>query len=119
LPLSSVLVLRNLARQLNKIPPPSAVIELDPQSPTHKRTFSESSPDQRRAVGSKKPRLSDAAHEQARINEEKEEQEAKAAGWVPRVFAPVKDQLAFVASHNLTLRNYMGGLLKAVAEGGG
>ncbi|KAH8730682.1 hypothetical protein GQ44DRAFT_605672 [Phaeosphaeriaceae sp. PMI808] len=119
LPLSSVLVLRNLARQLNKIPPPSTVIDLDPQSPTHKRTFSESSPDQRRSVGSKKPRLSDAAHQHARENEEREEQEAKSTGWVPRVFAPVKDQLAFVASHNLTLRNYMGGLLKAIAEGGG
>jgi chromatin structure-remodeling complex subunit RSC9 len=119
LPLSSVLVLRNLARQLNKIPPPSSVTEIDPQSPTHKRTFSESSPDQRRSVGSKKPRLSDAAHEQARANEEREEQEAKNTGWVPLVFAPVKEQLAFVASHNLTLRNYMGGLLKAVAEGGG
>tara|TARA_R110002003_G_scaffold70_1_gene6292 strand:- start:37208 stop:39562 length:2355 start_codon:yes stop_codon:yes gene_type:complete len=119
LPLSSVLVLRNLARQLNKIPPPSTVIEMDPQSPTHKRTFSESSPEHRRSVGSKKPRLSDAAHQQARENEEREEQEAKSVGWVPRVFAPVKEQLAFVASHNLTLRNYMGGLLKAVAEGGG
>lgn len=119
LPLSSVLVLRNLARQLKKIPPPSSVTEIDPQSPTHKRTFSESSPDHRRSVGSKKPRLSDAAHEQARANEEREEQEAKSTGWVPRVFAPVKEQLAFVASHNLTLRNYMGGLLKAIAEGGG
>jgi chromatin structure-remodeling complex subunit RSC9 len=92
---------------------------MDPQSPTHKRTFSESSPEHRRSVGSKKPRLSDAAHQQARENEEREEQEAKSVGWVPRVFAPVKEQLAFVASHNLTLRNYMGGLLKAVAEGGG
>ncbi|KAH4600729.1 hypothetical protein HBH82_184360 [Parastagonospora nodorum] len=119
LPLSSVLVLRNLARQLNKIPPPSSVIEIDPQSPNHKRTFSESSPDQRRTAGGKKPRLSDAAHEQARANEEREEEEAKSTGWVPRVFAPVKEQLAFVASHNLTLRNYMGGLLKAIAEGGG
>jgi chromatin structure-remodeling complex subunit RSC9 len=119
LPLSSVLVLRNLARQLNKIPPPSSVSEVDPQSPTHKRTFSESSPEQRRSISSKKPRLSDAAHQQARENDEREEQEAKSAGWVPRVFAPVKDQLAFVASHNLTLRNYMGGLLKAIAEGGG
>jgi chromatin structure-remodeling complex subunit RSC9 len=118
LPLSSVLVLRNLARQLNKIPPPSSVAELDPQSPTHKRTFSESSPEQRRSISSKKPRLSDAAHQQARENDEREELEAKSAGWVPRVFAPVKDQLAFVASHNLTLRNYMGGLLKAIAEGG-
>lgn len=119
LPLSSVLVLRNLARQLNKIPPPSTITEIEPHSPTHKRTFSESSPDQRRSVGGKKPRLSDAAHQQARENEEREEKEAKSIGWVPRVFAPVKEQLAFVASHNLTLRNYMGGLLKAVAEGGG
>lgn len=119
LPLSSVLVLRNLARQLNKIPPPSSVADLDPQSPTHKRTFSESSPDQRRTVGAKKPRMSDASHEQARANEEREEQEAKSAGWVPRVFAPVKEQLWFVTSHNLTLRGYMGGLLKAIAEGGG
>jgi len=119
LPLSSVLVLRNLARQLNKIPAPSSIIEIDPQSPTHKRTFSESSPEHRRSVGSKKPRLSDAAHQHAKENEEREEQEAKSAGWVPRVFAPVKEQLAFVASHNLTLRNYMGGLLKAIAEGGG
>ena len=39
-------------------------------------------------------------------------------GWVPRVFAPVRDQLAFVASHNLTLKNYMGPLLKAIADGG-
>ncbi|KAF1911286.1 hypothetical protein BDU57DRAFT_524322 [Ampelomyces quisqualis] len=119
LPLSSVLVLRNLARQLNKIRPPSTIVDVDAQSPTHKRTFSESNPDQRRSAGSKKPRLSDAAHEQARANEEREEQEAKSTGWVPRVFTPVKEQLAFVASHNLTLRNYMGGLLKAVAEGGG
>lgn len=120
LPLSSILVLRNLARQLNKIPAPSSVAELDPQSPTaHKRTFSESNPEQRRSVGSKKPRLSDAVHQHARENEEREEKEAKAVGWVPRVFAPVKEQLAFVASHNLTLRNYMGGLLKAIAEGGG
>jgi chromatin structure-remodeling complex subunit RSC9 len=119
LPLSSILVLRNLARQLNKIPSPSVVAELDPHSPTHKRTFSESSPDQRRSVSGKKPRLSDAAHQQARDNDEREEQEAKAVGWVPRVFAPVKEQLAFVASHNLSLRMYMSGLLKAVAEGGG
>ena len=101
------------------IPPPSTVVDLEPNSPTHKRTFSESSPDQRRSIGSKKPRLSDAAHQHARENEEREEQEAKSVGWVPRVFAPVKEQLAFVASHNLTLRNYMGGLLKAIAEGGG
>jgi chromatin structure-remodeling complex subunit RSC9 len=119
LPLSSVLVLRNLARQLNKIPAPSNVTEIDPQSPNHKRTFSDSSPEHRRSVSSKKPRLSDAAHQHARENEEREEQEAKSVGWVPRVFAPVKEQLAFVASHNLTLRNYMGGLLKAIAEGGG
>lgn len=120
LPLSSVLVLRNLARQLNKIPPPSQVLEV-PDSPTHKRTFSATepgSPNAHRTTGAKKPRLSDAAREQAREDGEREEKEAKNVGWVPRVFAPVKDQLAFVASHNLTLKNYMGGLLKAIADGG-
>jgi chromatin structure-remodeling complex subunit RSC9 len=120
LPLSSVLVLRNLARQLNKIPPPSEVLEI-PDSPMHKRTFSAtepSSPNAHRSTGAKKPRLSDAAREQAREDGEREEKEAKNVGWVPRVFAPVMDQLAFVASHNLTLKNYMGPLLKAIADGG-
>ncbi|CAO2655825.1 Nn.00g046280.m01.CDS01 [Neocucurbitaria sp. VM-36] len=126
LPLSSVLVLRNLARQLNKIPPPSSVMEIpSPSSPSHKRAFSDAtSPNEhRRTTSSKKPRLSDAAgertREQEREREEKEEQQARSVGWVARVFAPVREQLGFVASHNLTLRNYMGGLLKAVAEGGG
>lgn len=119
LPLSSVLVLRNLARQLNKIPPPANITNVpSPSSPMHKRTFSESSPDQaRRSTSGKKPRMSDAAREQARENEEREEQEANRVGWVTQVFAPVKEQLGYVASHNLTLRNYMGGLLKAIAEG--
>ncbi|KAI4642856.1 hypothetical protein J4E93_006925 [Alternaria ventricosa] len=124
LPLSSVLVLRNLARQLNKIPPPTTVTDItSPSSPAHKRTFSasEGSPEaaRRATAGGKKPRLSDAAAEQRRENEEKEEEEAKNAGWVPRIFAPLRDQIAFTASHNLTLRNYIGGLLKAIAEGGG
>lgn len=136
LPLSSVLVLRNLARQLQKIPPPASVVELaSPSSPTqtHKRTWSTSetagagapSPEQHRrsTTGAKKPRLSDAAgertREQEREREELDEMEARSAGWVARVFTPVKEQLGFVASHNLTLRNYMGGLLKAIAEGGG
>jgi chromatin structure-remodeling complex subunit RSC9 len=124
LPLSSVLVLRNLARQLNKIPPPSSVIEIaSPSSPTHKRTFSvsEGSPEaaRRPTTSGKKPRLSDAAMEQRRENDEKEEQEVQNAGWVARMFSPLRDQIAFTASHNLTLRNYIGGLLKAVSEGGG
>jgi len=124
LPLSSVLVLRNLARQLSKIPPPSSVAEvISPSSPTHKRTFSatEGSPEagRRAATGGKKPRLNDAALEQRRENEEREEREIKNAGWVARIFSPLRDQIAFTASHNLTLRNYVGGLLKAVAEGGG
>lgn len=87
----------------------------------HKRTFSAtepSSPNAHRPTGAKKPRLSDAAREQAREDGEREEKEAKNVGWVPRVFAPVMDQLAFVASHNLTLKNYMGPLLKAIADGG-
>ncbi|KAI8935176.1 hypothetical protein NX059_007769 [Plenodomus lindquistii] len=123
LPLSSILVLRNLARQLNKIPPPSHMIDLtSPSSPmqssSHKRTFSESSEAARRSTGGKKPRLGDAAREQAREDEEREEEEKKNVGWVARVFAPVREQLGFVASHNLTLKHYVGGLLKAVAEGG-
>jgi chromatin structure-remodeling complex subunit RSC9 len=119
-PLSSVLVLRNLARQLGKLPPPSSIHEV-PDSPTHKRSFSESSPEHRRSTGAKKPRLSDAAREAERDIErdEQEEQEAQQAGWVPRVFAPVKEQLGFVMAHNLTLRNYMGALFRAIAEGGG
>lgn len=121
LPLSAILVLRNLARQLGKLPPPSSVHEM-PNSPTHKRTFSETSPDQRRSTGGKKPRLSDAARENRDRDmerDEQDEQEARTAGWVPRVFAPVKEQLGFVMAHNLTLRNYMGALFKAIAEGEG
>ncbi|KAF2844893.1 hypothetical protein T440DRAFT_299694 [Plenodomus tracheiphilus IPT5] len=123
LPLSSILVLRNLARQLNKISPPSRITDLSsPSLPTqmskHKRTFSESNEAARRSTSGKKPRLGDAAREQAREKEEREEEEKKSVGWVESVFAPVREQLGFVASHNLTLKNYMGGLLKAVAEGG-
>jgi chromatin structure-remodeling complex subunit RSC9 len=121
LPLSSVLVLRNLARQLNKIPPPSSVTEItSASSPSHKRTFSVSEGgEHRRSAGGKKPRLSDAAMEQRRENDQKEEQEVNNAGWVARIFAPLRDQLGFTASHNLTLRHYMGGLLTAISEGGG
>ena len=124
LPLASVLVLRNMARQLGKLPPPPPIHEV-PESPKHKRTFSKSlgSPDHHRDTGGKKPRLSDAAREaHLRENEEREreeQEEEQKAGWVPRVFAPVKEQLYFVLAHNLTLKAYMGGLLKAIAEGGG
>jgi chromatin structure-remodeling complex subunit RSC9 len=114
LPLASVLVLRNLARQLGKLNPPPAIHDI-PDSPTHKRSR-EDSPEHRRTSG-KKPRLSDAAREAQRENEEMEK-EVESAGWVPRVFAPVKEQLYYVTAHNLTLRNYMGGLLKAVSAGG-
>jgi chromatin structure-remodeling complex subunit RSC9 len=118
LPLASVLVLRNLARQLGKLNPPASVHEI-PDSPSSKRTRSDS-PEHRRSIGAKKPRLSDAAKEAQRENEEieKEEKEAETEGWVPRIFSPVKEQLYFVAAHNLTLRNYMTGLLKAVSAGG-
>jgi chromatin structure-remodeling complex subunit RSC9 len=119
-PLSSVLVLRNLARQLGKLPPPSSVREV-PGRPSHKRSAGEASPDHHRSTGAKKPRLSDAAKEAERdiARDEQEEQEAQQAGWVPRVFTPVKEQLAFVMAHNLTLRNYMGPLFRAIYEGGG
>ncbi|KAF2449398.1 hypothetical protein P171DRAFT_469459 [Karstenula rhodostoma CBS 690.94] len=119
LPLSSILVLRNLARQLGKLPPPSSVHEI-PDSPVHKRTFSESSLDHRRSTGGKKPRMSDAARENRdrdMLRDEQDEQQARSAGWVPRVFTPVKEHLGFVMAHNLTLRNYMGPLFRAIAEG--
>lgn len=118
LPLASVLVLRNLARQLGKLSPPSFVQEI-PDSPSSKRPRSDS-PEHRRSTGAKKPRLSDAAKEVQRENEEmeKEDREAETVGWVPRIFAPVKEQLYFVAAHNITLRNYMVGLLKAIYAGG-
>ncbi|KAF2116266.1 hypothetical protein BDV96DRAFT_544953 [Lophiotrema nucula] len=121
LPLASILVLRNLARQLGKLPPPEPRLLEVPDSPSHKRTRSEGSPDHRRSTGAKKPRLSDAAREAQRENEEieKEEKEADSVGWVPRVFSPVKDQLYYVMAHNLTLKNYMGGLFKAISQGGG
>ncbi|CBY00328.1 hypothetical protein LEMA_P014580.1 [Plenodomus lingam JN3] len=123
LPLSSILVLRNLARQLNRIPPPSRVTDLASPSPpsrtsTHKRTGSEGGEAARRTASGKKPRLSDAAREQAREDEQREDEDKKNVGWVARAFAPVREQLGFVASHNLTLKNYMSGLLKAVADGG-
>ncbi|KAF2749790.1 hypothetical protein M011DRAFT_465459 [Sporormia fimetaria CBS 119925] len=120
LPLASVLVLRNLARQLAKLPPPSSIHDI-PDSPTLSKRSRDASPESRRTTGAKKPRLSDAANKAQRENEEmeKEERAAEGAGWVERVFAPVKEQLFFVASHNLTLKSYMSGLLKAIAAGGG
>lgn len=121
-PLAAMLVLRNLARQLGKLPPPSSVYEVvDSHSPLHKRTHSESNPEHHRSTSAKKPRLSDATKEaQAEtLRDEQDEADAAKAGWVPRVFGPVKDQLAFVLAHNLSLRNYMGTLFKAIKENGG
>jgi chromatin structure-remodeling complex subunit RSC9 len=123
LPLASVLVLRNLARQLGKLNPPPQIEEVaDSPTTTHKRTRSESNSGSRRSTSAKKPRLSDAAreaHQRETEEIEREEQEAEKAGWVLRIFAPVKEQLYFVAAHNLTLKNYMGGLFKAITDGGG
>ncbi|KAF2130297.1 hypothetical protein P153DRAFT_430541 [Dothidotthia symphoricarpi CBS 119687] len=119
LPLSSVLVLRNLARQLQKLAPPAPSVNV-PHSPTsHSHKRAASSDARRETTGAKKPRTGDAAREQAQRDEEREEIEELGVGWVPRVFGPVREQIAFVVSHNLVLRNYMGGLLRAVAEGGG
>lgn len=118
LPLAAILVLRNLARQLGKLNPPSSVYEI-PDSPTDSKRKRDGSPEHRRSFSAKKPRLSDAAREAQRESEELAEKEAESVGWVPRVFAPVKEQLFWVAAHNLTMRNYMGKLLTAVAAGGG
>lgn len=69
LPLASVLVLRNLARQMAKI---GGSVEIEEES-----------------------------------------------GWVRRVFAPVKEQLYFVMALNQSLREYISGLIRAIAAGGG
>jgi chromatin structure-remodeling complex subunit RSC9 len=87
LPLASVLVLRNLARQMAKL-------DDGPQ-----RDGAPSAPKVSREDGDVKMEERD--------------------GWVRRVFAPVKDQLYFVMAHNLTLREYMVTLMKAIAAGGG
>jgi len=84
LPLASVLVLRNLARQMAKLEGPG--------EPVDQRVSTSSD-------GSIQGEESD--------------------GWVKRVFAPVKDQLYFVMAHNITLREYMVSLNKAIAAGGG
>lgn len=120
LPLASVLVLRNLARQLAKLNPPASIHEV-PDSPSSSKRGREDSSEHRRSTGAKKPRLSDASNEAEKENEERgiEEMEDKSRGWVPRVFAPVRDQLYYVMAHNFTLKHYMAGLLKAVSDGGG
>jgi chromatin structure-remodeling complex subunit RSC9 len=69
LPLASVLVLRNLARQMAKI---GGSVEVEEEG-----------------------------------------------GWVRRVFAPVKEQLYYVMALNQSLREYISGLIRAVAAGGG
>ncbi|KAF2804713.1 RSC complex subunit Rsc9 [Mytilinidion resinicola] len=87
LPLASVLVLRNLARQMAKLedPPKEDGVPVPPKT---------------------------RGGEEDVMIEERD-------GWVRRVFAPVKDQLYFVMAHNLTLREYMVTLTKAIAAGGG
>jgi len=87
LPLASVLVLRNLARQMAKL-------DDAPQ-----RDGAPSAPKVGRGDG----------------DVEMEERDS----WVRKVFAPVKDQLYFVMAHNLTLREHMVTLTKAIAAGGG
>lgn len=84
LPLASVLVLRNLARQMAKLEGPGEPVD--------------------RRVS---------------ISSDGSIQGEEGDSWVKRVFAPVKDQLYFVMAHNITLREYMVSLNKAIAAGGG
>ncbi|OCK77558.1 hypothetical protein K432DRAFT_427916 [Lepidopterella palustris CBS 459.81] len=89
LPLASVLVLRNLARQMAKLEKPGESENVNGYATSR------------------------------RGSEVTDGEEGIEDSWVRRVFAPVKDQLYFVMAHNLTLREYMVSLTKAIAAGGG
>jgi chromatin structure-remodeling complex subunit RSC9 len=68
----------------------------------------------RRSSGaSKRPRLSN----DSRMDEDIEKEDR--VTWVQKTFGPVKEQLYFVMAHNLSLKDYLTGLFKSIAAGGG
>lgn len=87
LPLASVLVLRNLARQLAKVEAQSEA-----------------------KLGQEMMIKMGGGHGHHKVEHET---------LVAKIFAPVKEQLYFVMAHNLTLRDYIASLTKAVAAGRG
>ena len=95
LPLASVLVLRNLVRQLPKAETPVPAL------------------DESRYYDMKNANISKYTGE----NSENEDEEGE-VGWVKRLFAPVKEQLYFVMAYNLTLREYIVSVTRALATAG-
>ena len=94
LPLASVLVLRNLVRQLPRVETP--VPRLDDSRQTNMTE----------AYEPKGTRYKSEAEENGEI------------GWVERLFAPVKEQLYFVMAYNMTLREYIVSVTRALAAAG-
>ena len=47
-----------------------------------------------------------------------ETEDEEGVGWVKRLFAPVKEQLYFVMAYNLTLREYIVSVTRALAAAG-
>ena len=96
LPLASILVLRNLVRQLPKIEPPS----------------------QERYRGRERQGVDGAAMEHVDDVGDEEDREEEDASWVKLFFAPVKEQLYYVMAYNLTLREYIASLTRTIAAAG-
>ena len=95
LPLASVLVLRNLIRQLPKAETPVPVL-------------------QKAGYGSSRD-MNSLRH----VDENSEvETEDGDVGWVKRLFVPFKEQLYFVMAYNLTLREYIVSITRALAAAG-
>lgn len=95
LPLASVLVLRNLIRQLPKAETPVPILN---------KGGSDGSRD-----------MNGASHVEEDDEVKGEEGEA---GWVKRLFVPFKEQLYFVMAYNLTLREYIVSITRALAAAG-
>ncbi|KAF2203584.1 hypothetical protein GQ43DRAFT_478934 [Delitschia confertaspora ATCC 74209] len=124
LPLSSVLVLRNLARQMAKLDPPAPASSSSTSSPSPspKRSRDDEVGEgeeggERRPSAGKRPKTSNNVDRDEEVERDMEREDE--SGWVRRIFDPIKEHLCFVAAHNLTLSGYMGPLLKAIGGGGG
>ena len=120
LPLSATLVLRNLARQMAKLDPPPPFPSSASSTPNGKRRREndDSNGDRRRrsSGAGKRPRTS-TVNEDDEVEREMEREDE--TGWVRKVFAPIKEHIYFVFAHNLTLKDYLAPLMKAIAAGGG
>ena len=95
LPLASVLVLRNLIRQLPKAETPVPVLGKDGYN------------------GTRDMRSLSNTEEDGIVEGEEGD-----VGWVKRLFVPFKEQLYFVMAYNLTLREYIVSITRALATAG-